>query len=1158
MGLSDKSLVLCVGSGVRQTTLDGILAGEVGDASAAQASGFLLGRGLEGRGWSIRAIVEATARFGAPLVLLPPNLAPQPDGADELGHGFSPSWIPRLLEPVRDHKQDLALAHFSRHILADVVQSLLAFPVMAGVFGFRLRQPCPGVIAVSNRLMRTCLSIARSRCGEIGDYGFDLWLVARALSEGLSICEVPLGAASFHHETGKLELVFRQVAHALLDQVERHDEWWLGRPDPVAAPRVAGPLLDVPPPPCSFDPHELQQHFRLVFDEFDETLFREIVPDAREKMEALADRGTKDAVLDAEEWVRLMREFLLAFSFERGFHRDDIVDGLFAFFLARLAGFIDEVRSLEDTFVSGERLEETRARSVVQHEAESVLEGQADLFVRDLPEFRRSWRERRSENTPYLPRLGAWEFVPHVEVIVPQELERPTGGSVWANQIYQQLIDRYREEFTRFVSEQLGIEEVADSSEILARVHQFMARVDRALDTDLFPGDLATVEGTREITEAICASFAEGTSFQLEHEAAEAILKRTPPRNLIAQLGCGNVGGLLDRLDPLDALGTAGWTDRQHHVSAVLDIIEKNGEPGWFWRAPLRPVVLDLSRLTNATELRGTAALARLAGRVVAGNLQKGSGGEFPKLWFVIKVIKSIVGVEQFSNVWQRFASDGGDFAARVAASIRGHWGRRVLSAHNAFENRQQRAVVRRLEEFAADVARRQPEKTATAALLGAAARVYHLSITLPDATFVPLSAWTWTSHSHRGGLGPPTPLSSLVERDWATRDFLTAYMESAGLGGEAEIDDKIDELVGQGRESDDLRRHLLGVSADPDRLVVRQMPDAAPPLARKLVRPVDGPILEPIADHAWESRYVLNAAAVRLSGTIYILYRAFGDDEISRVGLAWTRDGVHIDGRLDRPIFEPANAAESAGCEDPRVTVVGDRLYMLYTAWDRELPQIAMASIPTQAFVEGRFDAWERHGLGFPGLSNKDAVLYPDKFDGRYVIYHRIDPNMWISYLDALTCPWPKTGHKIVTGPRPGMMWDGVKIGAGAQPIKTTHGWLNIYHGVDYERSYRLGVLFMDIEDPARVIYQSPNPILEPEADFEIGRSSGRDYWVPHVVFTCGAVPAVDKEIVGPDDDILVYYGAADTAIGVARGRLRDIVPVLDESNAGRRSTGD
>jgi predicted GH43/DUF377 family glycosyl hydrolase len=125
--------------------------------------------------------------------------------------------------------------------------------------------------------------------------------------------------------------------------------------------------------------------------------------------------------------------------------------------------------------------------------------------------------------------------------------------------------------------------------------------------------------------------------------------------------------------------------------------------------------------------------------------------------------------------------------------------------------------------------------------------------------------------------------------------------------------------------------------------------------------------------------------------------------------------------------------------------------------------------------------------------------------------------------------------------------MWDGIKIGAGAQPIKTTRGWLNIYHGVDYERVYRLGVLFMDLYDPAKVLYQSPNPILEPECDFEVGKTKGGDYWVPRVVFTCGAVPAADKDIIDLDDEILVYYGAADTAIGVAKGKLRDIVPILD-----------
>jgi predicted GH43/DUF377 family glycosyl hydrolase len=123
--------------------------------------------------------------------------------------------------------------------------------------------------------------------------------------------------------------------------------------------------------------------------------------------------------------------------------------------------------------------------------------------------------------------------------------------------------------------------------------------------------------------------------------------------------------------------------------------------------------------------------------------------------------------------------------------------------------------------------------------------------------------------------------------------------------------------------------------------------------------------------------------------------------------------------------------------------------------------------------------------------------------------------------------------------------MWDGVKVGAGAQPIKTTRGWLHIYHGVDFERSYRLGVLFTALDDPAEVLYRSPNAILEPETGYELG--SG-DSWVPHVVFTCGAVSAQERAVVGPDDEILVYYGAADSVIGVAKGTVRDMVPIIDE----------
>ena len=177
-----------------------------------------------------------------------------------------------------------------------------------------------------------------------------------------------------------------------------------------------------------------------------------------------------------------------------------------------------------------------------------------------------------------LPRLGSWEFVPHVGVIVPQEI-KTADGSVCANEIYQQLIDRYRSEFTGFLSESLGIDGIMDSEEILLAVHQFMHKLDWALSLYLFPYNLAMVEGTRSMVDAVCRDFSQGPCFQLTPEAASSILKQTPPGRLIMQLGCRNVGGLLNVMDPGDALGAAAWTDRQHYLERVLDIIGKDGEP---------------------------------------------------------------------------------------------------------------------------------------------------------------------------------------------------------------------------------------------------------------------------------------------------------------------------------------------------------------------------------------------------------------------------------------------------------------------------------------------------------------------------------------------------------------------------------------------------
>jgi hypothetical protein len=813
-GMAGRSVILCAGPERARPVFDAAAKkGAWGDDIPVNC--LMLGNGLEGRGWSIRAIMVAATRFRAPLILLPPNLVPSEGDGDHAG--FSPGWIERLLAPM-DQDQDLALARFSRHPLAQPVESFLAYPAIAAVFGFRLRQPTPGVVAISQKLLHSCLAAPDIWANETGAYGFDAWLVTRALSEDMSVCEVPLGPVSFRHEVGKLKVVFHQVAHAVMSEVARQDGQWLDRTGPFRSASVSGPRLDAAPPDYDLRSDELHRRFKLEFNHFDETLYRAILPDdLRERMERQADAGASGngVSLSADEWVLTLRRFLLAYKFETGFHPDDIVDGLFPFFLARLVTFIDKYHSMKNHLADSKTINLESARHIARHEAERSIQNQMEIFAAAWPHFRDSWQEREKEISPYLPRLGAWQFIPNVDVIVPQEIDVPDANSVWAYQVYKDQIDRYRGEFKTFISERLGIDDYTRSAEILEGVESFVYRLDRLLDTDVFPYDVTAAAGAQKMADKVCRHFVEKECFCLTSEAAEKILMQAPPRNVITQMDVDNVRGLLDRFGPRDALALAAWTDRHRYLARALDIIESDGQVDWFETAGLKPTVVDIELLSNTTEVGGSAALARLAGRVVVTNTPPGAGGRLPKLWYMLRLIKSIVGVELFSEVWRGFAEEGFDFGRRLVTSIYGHWGRQVMSAHNAFENRHQRIVVERLMKFASELPRTDPDATKAAEALAWAAGVYHLSITLPDATFVPLSAWTWASFSNRGGVGVPTPLSSLVERDWATADFLTSYLERTRLGDAATLDKKIVELIGAGKESEDLSAGPAHVRAD-------------------------------------------------------------------------------------------------------------------------------------------------------------------------------------------------------------------------------------------------------------------------------------------------------------------------------------------------------
>ncbi len=286
-------------------------------------------------------------------------------------------------------------------------------------------------------------------------------------------------------------------------------------------------------------------------------------------------------------------------------------------------------------------------------------------------------------------------------------------------------------------------------------------------------------------------------------------------------------------------------------------------------------------------------------------------------------------------------------------------------------------------------------------------------------------------------------------------------------------------------------------------------------------------PLLEPIVEHEWESAGVCNTAAIRIQDKTYLIYRAFNEHNNSNLGLAISNDGQFIDERLPSPIYplrthfeKPAEVGLGSGAEDPRITRMGDTLSMCYTAYDGRLARLALTSISITDFLARNFDAWTVPKIiSPPGIMDKDGALFPEKINGKYVFFHRIEPNVVIDYVDDLTFSKGQFLQKtVLITPRNGS-WDGVKIGINGPPIKTAQGWLVLYHGISkIDGHYRIGALLLDLKDVSKIIGRTSYPILEPETQFE------REGVVNNVVFSNGHVVEGNR--------ITIYYGGADKVL--------------------------
>lgn len=310
--------------------------------------------------------------------------------------------------------------------------------------------------------------------------------------------------------------------------------------------------------------------------------------------------------------------------------------------------------------------------------------------------------------------------------------------------------------------------------------------------------------------------------------------------------------------------------------------------------------------------------------------------------------------------------------------------------------------------------------------------------------------------------------------------------------------------------------------------------------------RAKENPILSPVKNHDWESKATFNAATLEVGGKVHILYRAMGPDNKSVIGYAASKNGIHITERDPEPCYVPRENFENKagegdvayGCEDPRLTQIGNTIYMAYTAFDGKNPwKAALTSISKKDFLAKRWDKWSKPQLLTPDpVQDKDTCLMPAKFGGQYMVLHRIDPMLCADFLPSLDLSKSRLTRCIeLMGPRPGC-WDSKKIGIAGPPIKTSKGWLLIYHGVSKTATYRLGVVLLDLKNPSVVLSRSVDAILEPLEEYE------RVGVVRNAVFSCGAVAR--------GDTLYIYYGGADTVLCVATASIKKLLTILLPDN--------
>jgi predicted GH43/DUF377 family glycosyl hydrolase len=247
----------------------------------------------------------------------------------------------------------------------------------------------------------------------------------------------------------------------------------------------------------------------------------------------------------------------------------------------------------------------------------------------------------------------------------------------------------------------------------------------------------------------------------------------------------------------------------------------------------------------------------------------------------------------------------------------------------------------------------------------------------------------------------------------------------------------------------------------------------------------------------------------------------------ISHLRLLYSEDGIHFKEPEANASLFGRGYLERFGIEDCRVTQIDHTYYLTYTS-------VSDSGVGVGLLITRDWQHFERGGMILPP-HNKDCAIFEEKIGGKFYCLHRpsskeIGGNyIWLAE-SSDGRQWGN--HQCLIKTRPGL-WDNSRIGAGAAPIRTEKGWLEIYHGANAEHQYCLGAFLMDLNDPSQVIGRTVDPVMVPTEPYELSGFFG------YVVFTNGHVVEGDR--------LAIYYGAADEFVCGAHFSISEILSKLE-----------